>query len=249
MEWREEAVVLSSRRHGESALIVSVMTEGHGRHAGLIRGGGARASRGVFQPGNQIACAWRARLASHLGTFTAELVKPRAADLLDDAGRLAGLSSACAVLDTMLPERQPHSAVYRGLVVLLDSLIDREHESAAWGAAYVGWELGVLRELGFGLDLSSCAATGTTEDLVWVSPRTGRAVSRSAGARYADRMLVLPGFLVGAEPATIVAILTGLRLTGHFLGRHGLHGKDTSLPAARDRLLAILGCETPISGG
>ena len=249
MEWREEAVVLSSRRHGESALIVTVMTEGHGRHAGLIRGGGGRASRGVFQPGNQIACTWRARLAAHLGTFAAELVKPRAADLLDDAGRLAALSSACAILDTMLPEREPHPAVYRGLVVLLDLLIDPERESEAWGAAYVGWEVGVLRELGFGLDLSSCAATGATEDLVWVSPRTGRAVSRSAGAPYADRMLSLPGFLVGTETATRAAILDGLRLTGHFLGNHGLHGKATSLPAARDRLLAILGRDTPISGG
>ena len=149
----------------------------------------------------------------------------------------------------MLPEREPHPAVYRGLVVLLDSLIDPECESEAWGAAYVGWEIGLLRELGFGLDLSSCAATGATEDLVWVSPRTGRAVSRSAGAPYAERMLVLPGFLVGAEPATMAAILTGLRLTGHFLGRHGLHGKDLSLPAARDRLLAILGRDAPISGG
>ena len=249
MEWREQAVVLSGRRHGETALILTVMTEGHGRHAGLVRGGGGRASRGLYQPGNHIACSWRARLASHLGTFTAESVKPRAADLLDDAARLAALSSTCALLDALVPEREPHPGIYHGLIALLDTLTAGEASSEDWGAAYVGWEVGVLRELGFGLDFSACAATGVTKDLRWVSPRTGRAVSETAGFPYRDRLLVLPEFLVGTGPSDKAAIVDGLRLTGHFLGSHGLHDGATSLPAARDRLVALFSRNHSISGG
>ena len=249
MEWRDQAVVLSSRRHGEAAVIVHLMTEAHGRHAGLVRGGGGRAARGLYQPGNQISCQWRARLATHLGNFTAELIKPRAAEVLDDAARLAALSSACAVLDVVLPEREAHSAIYHGLAALLDSVADEETPLEGWGAAYVAWEVGVLRELGFGLDLSSCAATGTTDDLRWVSPRTGRAVSEAAAGRYRDRLFALPGFLMGEAAADRAAIVDGLRLTGHFLAGHGLHGGATSLPSARDRLITIIGRDGPISGG
>jgi DNA repair protein RecO (recombination protein O) len=231
VEWRDQAIVLSARRHGENALVVHVMSENHGRHAGLVPGGASRRRRGLFQPGNGIACRWRARLEEHLGTLTAELLRAHAAPLLDQPARLAGLAAACALLDAALPEREPHPAVYRALVALLDALGD-EHSAPDWGAAYVGWELGLLAELGFGLDLSACAATGAADDLAWVSPRSGRAVSAAAGARYRDRLLPLPAFLAGATPRAAAEVVAGLTLTGHFLAR-----ADGPLPAARDRLV------------
>ncbi len=249
MEWRDDAIVLSAKRHGESAVLVHVMTEAHGRHAGLVPGGASRRVRGVYQPGNQVACRWRARLAAHLGTMNAELVNARAAALLDDPARLAALSAACSVLDAVLLEREPHAAIYHGLVAFLDALAEPARDVTDWGAAYVGWELGVLRELGFGLDLSTCAATGTTVNLSWVSPKSGRAVSAAAGEPYRGKLLRLPDFLINGDGADKDALLDGLKLTGHFLARHGLHRDDAKLPAARDRLLATFAKLTPISGG
>jgi DNA repair protein RecO (recombination protein O) len=238
VEWRDQAIVVSARRHGENALVVHVMTEHHGRHAGLAPGGASRRRRGVFQPGNRIDCRWRARLEEHLGTLSAELVRAHAAPLLDQPPRLAGLAAACALVDAALPEREPHPGVYRALVALLEALGDERRTEKEWGAAYVGWELGLLGELGFGLDLSACAATGTADDLVWVSPRSGRAVSAEAGARYRDRLLPLPAFLSrGATPRAAAEVVAGLGLTGHFLSRHGLMRAEGSLPAARDRLV------------
>jgi len=249
MEWRDSAIVLSAKRHGESAVLLHVMTEAHGRHAGLVPGGASRRMRGLYQPGNQIACKWRARLQTQLGTFSAELIAARAAALLDDPARLAALSAACSVLDAVLLEREPHAAIYHGLVAFLDALAEPARDVTDWGAAYIGWEVGVLRELGFGLDLSACAATGATEDLCWVSPKTGRAVSASAGEPYRDKLLRLPGFLLNGEKADAAALLDGLKLTGHFLAWHGLHRDGATLPAARDRLVAIFSKLTPISGG
>jgi len=249
MEWREDAIVLSAKRHGENAILLHVMTEAHGRHAGLVPGGASRRSRGLYQPGNQIACKWRARLQTNLGTISAEMVAARAAALLDDPTRLAALSAACAVLDSVLLEREPHAGIYHGLVAFLDTLAEPARDLTDWGAAYVGWELGVLRELGFGLDLSECAATGATENLCWVSPKTGRAVSAAAGEPYRRKLLRLPEFLIGIAPADPAALLDGLKLTGHFLAGHGLHRDDATLPAARDRLVAIFARENPISGG
>ena len=234
MEWRDQAVLIASRRHGESGLVIHVMSEHHGRHAGLVAGGGSRKRRGALQVGNQLDCRWRARLAEHLGSFTVELVRARAGPLLDDAPRLAALVAACALLEAVLPERQPHPAIYHGLVALLDSLGDDALATTSWGAGYVRWEVGVLGELGFGLDLSCCAATGGSDDLAWVSPRTGRAVSAAAGAPYAGRLLRLPGFLVGGNGATAAEVSDGLSLTGHFLAREA-----AALPAARDRLAEV----------
>ena len=243
MEWRDQAVLIATRRHGESGLVIHVLSEHHGRHAGLVPGGGSRKRRGALQVGNQLDCRWRARLAEHLGTFSVELVRARAGPLLADGPRLAALSAACALLDVVLPERQPHASIYHGFVALLDSLGEEALAPTAWGAGYVRWEVGVLRELGFGLDLSCCAATGSGDDLAWVSPRTGRAVSAAAGAPFAGRLLRLPGFLVGGNGATAADVSDGLSLTGHFLGREA-----AALPAARDRL-AELFRRTPISGG
>jgi len=235
MEWTDDAIVLSARRHGESGLIVQVLTPEHGRHAGLVRGGASRKQRPVFQPGNSVRASWRGRLAEHLGTLTAELQTSRAGHWIDDAVRLAGISAACAVAETALPERAPAPAVFHGLLALLDAL-----EREDWGEAYVAWEIGVLSELGFGLDLQRCAATGRNDQLAWVSPKSGRAVSLSAGEQYADRLLRLPPFLnAGTDPVvdgvSWTDIADGMALSGYFLERHVFNAQNRPVPAARER--------------
>lgn len=240
MEWSDDAIVLSARRHGESALIVHVLTPGRGRHAGLVPGGAGRRRRALYEPGNELRCVWRGRLADHLGTLAGEPVRARAAALLDDAPRLAALSAACALCDALLPEGAPHPALFRALAALLDALeAAPAGGSNGWPAGYVAWEAGLLAEIGFALDLGRCAATGARDNLCWVSPRTGRAVSRAAGAAWAERLLPLPGFLIGSGVPDPQAVRDGLRLTGHFLSRHGPAGGG-ALPPARDRLLRYL---------
>ena len=229
MDWSDEGIVLSARKHGESAAIVTLLTRAHGRHLGLVHGGAGRRGRGVYQPGNRVAARWRARLAEHLGTYVCELERSVAAAFLDDPARLAGLSAACAVAEATLPERESHPAVFEAMLALLEAF-----ETPGWDQAYVRWELGLLQELGFGLDLSKCAATGVKDALAYVSPRTGRALSLSAGGRWRDRLLPLPGFLIGQPGAGTVA--DGLALTGYFLERHVLSPGQRSLPAARTRL-------------
>jgi DNA repair protein RecO (recombination protein O) len=237
MDWTDQGIVLNRRRHGESAAVVTLLTREHGRHAGLVRGGSGKRAGSLYQPGNLLAAQWRARLAEHLGTLTAELVSGFASHVLDDPLRLAGLTSACAVLETALPERESHPALFDATLELLRTL-DTTEDRLIWAATYVRWEAGCLAEFGFGLDLDACAATGQTEDLAYISPRTGRAVSGEAGAPYADRLFALPGFLrpIGStlDPA---AIVEGLRITGHFLERHVLAPHDRHLPAARTRFV------------
>src|ERR1700733_13111467 len=231
MDWRDTGFVLTARRHGESALIVELMTEAHGRHAGLVRGGQSPKRRALLQPGNLVAASWRGRLPEHLGAFEIELWRPHAAGLIDDPDRLAALSSAAALIALALPEREPHGDVYEGFGELIGAL-----DSADWAQRYVAWECALLAALGFGLDLGSCAATGVNDDLAYVSPKSGRAVSRSAGQPYHDKLLPLPGFLwreIAAERGDIVA---GLNLTGHFLHHHLLEPQGRSLPEARTRL-------------
>ena len=229
MEWSDDAIVLDARRHGESSSIVTLMTRDHGRHAGLVRGG----KRAIVQPGNRVQAHWRARLAEHLGTYRCELTLAFAAILMDDAARLSGLSAACAMVEATIPERQPHQAVFDGLGAFLSAL-----EGESWPEAYVEWELALLSELGFGLDLSQCAATGGNDRLVYVSPKSGRAVSASAGEPYKDKLLALPGFLLpGGGAPSPDEVSAGFRLTGYFLQRHALEG---GLPAARRRLGARL---------
>ncbi len=238
MEWRDDAIVLSARRHGESALIVHVLTADRGRHAGLVPGGAGRRRRALWEPGNRLRCRWRGRLAEQLGSLTGELTRAHGARLFDDAGRLSALSAACALCDSLLPERAPHPALFDALAALLDSL-ETLAEPVDWAAGYVIWELGLLAELGFALDLDRCAATGARDDLCWVSPRTGRALSRTAGAAWADRLLALPGFVAGAAAPDPDSVRAGLRLTGHFLRRHG--PVNGVLPPARERLAGHLG--------
>jgi DNA repair protein RecO (recombination protein O) len=239
MEWSDDGIVLSARKHGESSAIVSVLTAEHGRHAGLLRGGSGSRLRGVLEPGNRVRVTWRARLEEHLGSFTqCDMVANISAGLLDDPLRLAALQALCAVAEVALPERERHMAVYAGMLDLLGEL-----GGETWAGRYVRWELALLADLGFGLDLSTCAATGTNDDLAFVSPKSGRAVSASAGEPYRDRLLALPDFLLKAQREPGVGeIAAGLALTGYFLDRHvlGPHGK--SLPLARGRLLDRLGC-------
>lgn len=231
MDWTDEAIVLSVRKHGENGAVAHLLTRERGRHGGLVRGGNSKRLRGVLQSGNAVQATWRARLEEHLGTFSLELLEGHAARVMDDAGRLAAMASACALVDASLPEREPHGDLYLGLRGLLAAL-----PAEGWGAAYVAWELALLASLGFGLDLSRCAATGRRDDLVYVSPRTGRAVSGEAGAAWRDKLLPLPGFLTGQGPAEAAALSAGLRLTGHFLDRHVLAPHGRSLPDARERL-------------
>jgi DNA repair protein RecO (recombination protein O) len=231
MDWRDTGFVLTTRRHGESALIVELLTEAHGRHAGLVRGGQSPRRRALLQPGNLVAASWRGRLPEHLGAFEIELLHPHAAGLIDDPDRLAALSSAAALVALALPEREPHGDVYHDLAGLITAL-----DSAEWAARYVAWECALLAALGFGLDLGSCAATGVNDDLAYVSPRSGRAVSRSAGVAYHDKLLTLPGFLWRDTPAESADILAGLVLAGYFLHHHLLEPQGRALPEARTRL-------------
>jgi len=233
MDWVDDAIILSVRRHGERGVIVDALTSRYGRHAGLVRYGASKQMRGVLEPGNEVNIRWRARLSEHLGNYTVELVRARAAAVMRDPLRLAGLTSACAMAQQVLPEREPHGPVFEGMRAMLDAIENIE----MWPAALVRWELGMLEELGFGLDLSKCAATGAIDDLIYVSPRTGRAVGRAPGLPYRERLMPLPGFLLGAQLLARPAdILAGLNLTGFFLARHLLEPHGKPMPPARSRL-------------
>jgi DNA repair protein RecO (recombination protein O) len=240
MLWTDEGVVLAIRRHGESAAIVSVFTRAHGRYAGLARGGFGRRARPIWQQGNLVQVTWRARLAEQLGALSGELKAPLAARLLPEPARLGGLAAACALLETTLPERDPHEHLFEAFGLWLERLLGNR----AWLEGYVRFELDLLAELGFGLDLSRCAVTGAAEDLVYVSPSSGRAVSRAGAGAYADRLLPLPPFLLGRGTADPAQLAAGLRLTGTFLRRHLFDASERSLPVARDRLLARLSRST-----
>lgn len=245
MEWQDQGLVLAARRHGETAAIASLLTRAHGRHLGLVRGGQSRRRRGVLQAGNLVTAGWRARLAEHLGTFTVEPVHDFASRLFDDPLRLKGMAAALALLDAALAEREPHPGMFDETLGLMERLQEETAGPAGdpWLADYVRWELALLRCLGFGLELEACAATGSAENLAYVSPRTGRAVSAEAGAPYRGKLLVLPAFLAGGraavpEPEEIAA---GLRLTGHFLDGHHFAAEGRAMPAARIRFVEALG--------
>jgi DNA repair protein RecO (recombination protein O) len=230
MEWKDEGLVIARRHHGESAAIVSLLTREHGRHLGLVRGGTGRRAAGLYEPGNLVRAVWRGRLQEHLGSYACEPVQSFAARVIDDALRLGALTSACAIVEMALPEREPHEALYAATLDLFEHL-----EGADWLAHYARWECQCLADLGFGLDLSHCALTGTADDLAYVSPRSGRAVSRAAGQPYADKLFRLPSFLAAppteAVPAT--AVLGALDMTGYFLERTVLAASDKPIPPAR----------------
>ena len=230
MEWVDEGIVLSAKAHGETGRVATLLTREHGRHAGLVH---ASRVRGALQPGNLLNVKWRARLADHLGTFTIEPVRSYSAGLLEDQARLAALQSACAITAVVVPERERHAEIFEALLHLLGAL-----ETPEWAHVYIGWELGMLAAVGFGLDLGRCAATGDNDDLAFVSPRTGRAVSASAGEAYRDRLLRLPGFLIGRPgPDEEQEVVDGLALTGHFLERYVFGAAHSPLPDARLRVV------------
>jgi DNA repair protein RecO (recombination protein O) len=236
VEWSDEAIVLSARAFGDTGCILEALTCAHGRHLGLVHGGASRKMRGYLQMGNSIHVAWRARLNEHLGAFRVESSRSRAAAMLEQRDSLIGLGAFGAIASAVLPEREPHPGAFQAAEVLLDAM--ETQEFADWAPLYVRWELGLLDELGFGLDLSHCAATGNIDDLIYVSPRSGRAVSRQGGAEYADRLLKLPQFLLGAqnEVLGVEDIGAGLRLTEYFLLERVLQPHSKELPIARIRL-------------
>jgi DNA repair protein RecO (recombination protein O) len=233
IDWRDDAILLSARRHGETALILTVLTRDRGRHAGLVRGGQSRKLKGALQPGNRIEVHWRARLEEHLGTMTVEPVRGYAAALMGDPGRLMAMGAALALVEAALPEREPHPDLFESLDALMIALDDD-----GWAETYARWEVGLLAELGFGLDLGACAATGVTEDLRYVSPRTGRAVSGEAGRPYHERLLPLPSFLTTRGNAGPNALVDALRMTGHFLNRNVFDLLGRPVPDSRSRLVS-----------
>lgn len=237
MDWRDTGILLSTRRHGESAAIIDVFTPHHGRHAGVVRGGASRKIAPTLQPGAQLDLTWRARLEDHIGSFTVELQRSRAATVMQDRFALSGLNAVLALIAFCMPEREPHPDLYQRTQNLLDLLDQNE----LWPLAYLQWETALLDELGYGLDLSCCAVTGATEELVYVSPKSGRAVSAKGAGDWADRLLPLPDALKGQGHQTDADIGEALSTTGYFL-QHKLAAQQIGkpLPQARARFLDAL---------
>lgn len=241
MQWTDQGIVLGVRRHGETSVILELMTREHGRHLGLVHGGRSKTLQPVLQPGNTVQATWRARLDEHLGTFQVEGLTMRAAHLMGSPLALYGLATMAHLL-RCLPERDPHPALYETLSVLVDHLDDRDLAPAL----FVRFELAMLAELGFGLDLSSCAATGARSDLIYVSPKSGRAVSAAAGEAYKDRLLRLPGFLIGQTRANRPRgsdIRDGFALTDFFLHQNVFDPRGQPAPEERARFVALATAE------
>lgn len=242
MEWREEGIVLGVRRQGETSVVAEVMTRSRGRHLGLIRGGRSRRLQPVLQPGNTIDVTWRARLDEHLGFMTVEPVALRAARLMENAVGLYGIQLLAAHL-RLLPERDAHPRLFDTLALIVEHLDD----PVAAGALILRFEIALLEELGFGLDLETCAASGAREDLVYVSPKSGRAVSREAGEPWRDKLLPLPAFLKGGEAAPgSTDVADGFRMTGFFLARHVWEPRALKEPDARLGTLGVIARSTAL---
>lgn len=236
MDWRDDGILLDARLHGETSARIEVFSALHGRHVGMVRGGASRRMAPVLQPGAQLDLTWRARLEEHMGSFTVELIRSRASVVLGDRLALAALSAGCALCRYALPERMAYPGLYAGTLEMLDGL-----GGPGWLRRYVLWELQLLEETGFGLDLGQCAVTGATEGLAYVSPRTGRAVTREGAGEYAGRLLVLPYPLVSGAELDLEAARDALRLSGHFLQHWLAHAIGRPLPEARARLIEVLG--------
>ena len=229
MEWRDEGVIVGVRKHGESSAIVELMTRDHGRHLGMVRGARSKTMAPTLQPGNSVAATWRARLDEHMGAWSIEGTRLRSSEILSSAMALHGINHLSA-LTRLLPERDPHPALHETIELVADHL----HEPGMAPALMVRLEMAILAELGFGLDLAECAATGTRENLIYVSPKSGKAVSRAAGEPWKDRLLPLPGFLAGrADGADADAVAAGFRLTGYFLERDLFGPRGGPMPDAR----------------
>ena len=237
MEWRDKGIILGLKRHGENAVMVEMMTRAHGRHYGIVRNGRSRTMQPILQPGNHVDAVWRARLEEHLGEWKLEPLDLRAATYMHSAIALYGLNHL-ATLTRLLPERDPHPALYEALAVIGENLT----EAVLAAPLLIRYEIAILSELGFGLDLTACAATGTQQELVYVSPKSGRAVSRSAGAPWHDRLFRLPAFLAGStgEALDWAEIEAGFTLTAYFLERHVYGPRGLPPPEARGAFIAAL---------
>jgi DNA repair protein RecO (recombination protein O) len=239
MEWTDEGIVLGVRRHGESSAIVELLTRSHGRHLGLVRGGAGTRMRPLLQPGNSVTAVWRARLDEHLGYYAIEGTRLRAATMFASPHAVYGVTHLASLV-RLLPERDPHHDIYDMVEAILDDFDDAEGA----GVHLVRFELAMLSELGFGLDLSACAATGAVNDLIYVSPKSGAAVSRAAGEPWRDRLLPLPPFLRDSEDGrngwSGADILDGFRLTGLFLLRNVLEPRGQGHSDARDGFIAAV---------
>lgn len=230
MEVQDDAFVLSARAHGDTGAVVELLTEHHGRRAAYVAGGASRKMRPFLQAGARVLVDLRSRTSDQLGSARLEPVGEGPAALFDDPLALVGLNAAAAVAQGALPEREAHPGAFYAFEALMGAFVMPE----VWPAIFVRFEGGLLEDLGFGLDLSRCAATGSMDDLVWVSPRTGRAVSREAGAPYADKLLALPPFMLGAQAGLSEGdVKAGLDLTGHFLEQFVFHALNKPLPPAR----------------
>ena len=231
LEWQDSGIILSVRGHGDTGGIVSILTRDHGRAMGYVYGATSTKTRGVLEPGNLVSIDWKAKSNDQLGTFTLELEKSIAADVMDDAAKLTAMQSACVLADKTMPEREKHTGMYEGTKALMASFA-----TDIWAPTYIYWEMGLLRELGFGLDLSKCAATGAVDNLIYVSPKSGCAVSAAAGEVYKEKLLALPPFLRGEGGFEESDILNGLKLTGHFLLHRVFSLSNSNLPESRLRL-------------
>src|SRR5215204_5975209 len=241
MQWIDEGIVLGVKRHGEASAILELMTREHGRHGGLVRGGAGSRMRPILQPGNHVAATWRARLDEHLGNYTIEGLELAAASFFASASAVYGVTHLGA-LCRLLPERDPHPQVHDHLTAMLEHLDD----PMTAGLEMVRFELQMLVELGFGLDLASCAATGAEDDLGYVSPKSGRAVSRTAAAPWQDRLFRLPAFLSSVVTPSLDDIADGFALTGFFLARHVLEPRGLAFADAREGFVAaVLGRRLP----
>ncbi|RZJ17821.1 MAG: DNA repair protein RecO [Brevundimonas sp.] len=230
MEFQDEAFVLSARSHGDTGAVVELLTELHGRRAAYVAGGASRRMKPFLQPGARVVADFRSRTSDQLGSARLEPVGEGPASLFDDPLALIGLNAAAAVAQGALPEREPHPGAFLAFEALMGAFVLPD----VWPAIFVRFEAGLLEDLGFGLDLSRCAATGSMDDLIWVSPRTGRAVSREAGAPYVDKLLRLPPFMLGAQAGLGEGdVRAGLDLTGHFLEQFVFHALNKPLPPAR----------------
>ena len=235
MQWTDAGILLSTRKFGETSAVVRVLAREHGVYGGVVRGAHSKINRGIIQPGNVVSASWNARLHEQLGTLKLELIEAHTVHIMAHPAKLAALTSACSLVEIAMPERHPYPKLFVALHAFLHHL-----QSEDWAEEYVKFELALLAESGFGLDLSECAATGVKEDLIYVSPKSGRAVSREAGEPYREKLLPLPAFLLASSQLENDKTLAGMRLSGYFL-EHSLlapHGKK--LPAARVRLIQTM---------
>jgi DNA repair protein RecO (recombination protein O) len=240
-EWTDTGVILSARPHGETSMVANVLTAGHGRQAGLVRGGQSSKMRGLLQPGNLVEVSWRARLEEHLGSMQIEIITPYTATILDDPLRLAGLASVCVIMEACLPEREPAQPVFEATDALLQMIAHSASGEDSWIGGYVRWEVGMLSIAGYALGLDKCGVTGAEEDLFYVSPRTGVAVTKAGAGIHAARLLPLPSFLGGNSEKTLEEdLLDGMELTGYFLQKRVFALQHQPLPPARERLQLLV---------